>query len=136
VVTPTTRALAVVRGVADGVRIVGAARRLTLTVEEAAALIGISRAQAYRCVRSGQLRAEQLGRRIVVPVVAVEQLLGTTIRPSAADSTPSPDWSPARTLHLARHRPSGRRHHPGPAAPNGEPSSGGTRRPDSSPQTR
>lgn len=53
--------------------------RLTLTVEEAASLIGISRAQAYRCVKRGELKAVQLGRRIVVPVVALEQLLGTQI---------------------------------------------------------
>jgi excisionase family DNA binding protein len=47
-----------------------------LTVEEAAHLIGISRAQAYRCIKRGQLRAVQLGRRLVVPVAAVEELLG------------------------------------------------------------
>jgi hypothetical protein len=56
------RALAVVRGAADGVPIVGAARRLTLTVEEAAALIGISRAQAYRCVKSGRRGARLANR--------------------------------------------------------------------------
>ena len=59
-------------------------RKLTLTVEEAATLIGISRAQAYRCVRRGQLRAVQLGRRIVVPVVAIEELLSTSINPDDA----------------------------------------------------
>ena len=53
--------------------------KLTLTVEEAAHLIGISRAQAHRCVKRGQLRAVQIGRRIVVPVVAVEELLGTPV---------------------------------------------------------
>ena len=60
---------------------VGQARRmrLTITVEQAAELIGISRAQAYRCVKRGELRAVQLGRRIVGPVVAVEHLLGTEI---------------------------------------------------------
>jgi excisionase family DNA binding protein len=88
------RGLAIVRGAGEGVPIVGAATRLTLTVEEAAALIGISRAQAYRCVRSGQLRAVQLGRRIVVPVVAVEQLLGTAIGPGAADFTTDCDTGP------------------------------------------
>ena len=51
-------------------------RRLTYTVEEAAALIGISRAKAYKCVRSGELRSVHLGRRIVIPAVAIEDLLG------------------------------------------------------------
>lgn len=58
--------------------------RLTLTVEEAAQLIGISRAQAYRCVKRGELRAVQLGRRLVVPVVALEDLLGTNLSEAAA----------------------------------------------------
>jgi excisionase family DNA binding protein len=53
--------------------------RLTLTVEEAAKLIGISRAQAYRCVKRGELRAVQLGRRLVVPLVAVQDLLGMPV---------------------------------------------------------
>lgn len=53
-----------------------AERRLTYTVEEAAVLIGISRAKAYKCVRSGELRSVHLGRRIVIPAVAIEDLLG------------------------------------------------------------
>jgi len=61
-------------------------RRLTFTVEEAAGLIGISRAQAYRCVKNDQLKAVQLGRRLVVPVVAVEQLLGTSMTSDDSDA--------------------------------------------------
>jgi excisionase family DNA binding protein len=45
--------------------------KLTLTVGEAAEVLGISRAHAYRCVKNGELRAVQLGRRLVVPVAAV-----------------------------------------------------------------
>jgi excisionase family DNA binding protein len=45
-------------------------------VEEAAELIGISRAKAYECVRSGELKGVQLGRRVVIPRIALEQLLG------------------------------------------------------------
>ena len=52
--------------------------RKTFTVPEAAALLGISRAKAYRCVRSGELHALQFGRRIVVPARVLEDLLGTT----------------------------------------------------------
>jgi excisionase family DNA binding protein len=66
-------------------------KKLTLTVGEAATLIGISRAQAYRCVRSGELKAVQLGRRIVVPIVAVEELLGMSIE---RDDAPGDDAMP------------------------------------------
>ena len=53
-----------------------ALKRKTFTVPEAAVLLGISRAKAYRCVRSGELRALQFGRRIVVPARVIEELLG------------------------------------------------------------
>lgn len=42
--------------------------RLTVTVEEAGELLGISRAHAYELVRRGELPSLRLGRRIVVPV--------------------------------------------------------------------
>jgi excisionase family DNA binding protein len=42
--------------------------RLTVTVEEAGELLGISRAHAYESVRRGDLPSIRLGRRIVVPV--------------------------------------------------------------------
>lgn len=46
--------------------------RLTLSVEEAAILLGISRALAYNLVRRGELPSLQLGRRVVVPRRALE----------------------------------------------------------------
>jgi excisionase family DNA binding protein len=49
--------------------------RSTMTVEEAAAVLGISRSTAYECVRRGELRAVRLGRRLVVPRLVVDQLL-------------------------------------------------------------
>lgn len=48
---------------------------LALTVEEAARLLGISRTLAYESVARGDLPAVRLGRRIVVPRRALEQLL-------------------------------------------------------------
>lgn len=49
--------------------------RLTLSVEEAAQMLGISRALAYELVRRGDLPRLQLGRRIVVPRRALEELV-------------------------------------------------------------
>jgi excisionase family DNA binding protein len=46
-----------------------------MSVSEAARVLGISRAHAYDCVRSGELPAIVFGRRIVVPRQAIEDLL-------------------------------------------------------------
>lgn len=50
-------------------------RRVVRTVEEAALLLGISRAHAYRLISRGELRHIRLGRRIVVPDRAIDELL-------------------------------------------------------------
>lgn len=52
--------------------------RRTMTVEEAAHMLGISRSSAYECVRRGELRALRLGRRLVVPRDALEELLASS----------------------------------------------------------
>lgn len=57
--------------------------RLTLTVEEAAQLLGISRALGYELVARGELPSIRLGRRIVVPGCALEALLERGTRESA-----------------------------------------------------
>ena len=49
--------------------------RITLTVEEAGALLGISRSLSYELIRRGELPSLRLGRRIVVPVKALEALV-------------------------------------------------------------
>ena len=61
--------------------------RSTMTVEEAARVLGISRSSAYECVRRGELRAVRLGRRLVVPRLVVEQLLTGDARPSSSLGT-------------------------------------------------
>lgn len=53
------------------------ASKRTMTVEEAARLLGISRSTAYECVRDGSLPSLRLRRRIVIPAAAVDKLLGT-----------------------------------------------------------
>jgi len=49
--------------------------KLTLTVEEAGELLGISRALAYEMARTGKLPTLRFGKRIVVPKKAVENML-------------------------------------------------------------
>lgn len=53
--------------------------RLVLTVDETAYLLSISRAFAYELVASGELPATRLGRRILIPRVVLEELLGAAI---------------------------------------------------------
>jgi len=48
---------------------------LTLTVNEAAHLLGISRGLAYELARCGRLPVIRLGRRILIPRVALEKML-------------------------------------------------------------
>lgn len=51
--------------------------RLTLTVEEAAETLGVSRAFAYEAVRRGEIPSIRIGRRILIPKVGLERLLGS-----------------------------------------------------------
>jgi excisionase family DNA binding protein len=49
--------------------------RLTWTVTEAAHLLGISRASAYEAAHRGELPVRVIGRRMLVPRVALLRLL-------------------------------------------------------------
>lgn len=49
----------------------------TLTVEQAGALLGISRRTAYRAAHEGQIPTLRVGRRILVPTSRLLSLLGT-----------------------------------------------------------
>lgn len=70
------------------------AERQTLTVEEAARVLGIGRGSAYEAARVGHLPTIRIGRRLLVPRVALERLL-------AGDQS-----SPAVRPLLRRDRPS------------------------------
>ncbi len=48
----------------------------TLTVEEAARILGISRGVAYEGVRTGEIPSIKIGRRILIPRARLEELLG------------------------------------------------------------
>jgi excisionase family DNA binding protein len=62
--------------------------RLTLRVEEAAVLLGISRGLAYELINRGELPALRLGRRIVVPRAALEAFVA-----GAGDALPGAEPS-------------------------------------------
>ena len=47
----------------------------TLTVPQAAKKLGIGRSAAYEAARTGQIPTLRIGRRILVPVRALERLL-------------------------------------------------------------
>ena len=51
------------------------AARRTLTVDEAAEVLGISRGSAYEAVRQGTIPTIRLGRRILVLAPALERML-------------------------------------------------------------
>ena len=59
--------------------------RRTLSVEEAARIIGISRTTAYACVRSGAIPSVRYGKRIVIPRWVVERPL---TEPTVSDEPP------------------------------------------------
>jgi excisionase family DNA binding protein len=63
--------------------------RTTITVEEAAALLGIGRSAAYEAARRGQLPTRRLGRRLFVPVPALLEWLGATARPHQPTPLPA-----------------------------------------------
>ena len=50
--------------------------RATLTVEEAARILGIGRASAYNAAKSGDLPTIRIGGRLLVPRARLDALLG------------------------------------------------------------
>jgi excisionase family DNA binding protein len=63
----------------------GPPTKLTYTVPEAAALLGISRSTAYECVRRGELPSLTLGRRVLISRAHLEQLIGPI--PATSDAS-------------------------------------------------
>ena len=55
--------------------------RRTVTVEEAARIIGISRTTAYECIRNGSIPSVRYGRRILIPLALLDQSLGLRSSP-------------------------------------------------------
>lgn len=59
--------------------------RLTITVDEAARLLGISRGAAYEAVRAGAIPTLRIGRRLLVLTTPLRLLLRTDETPEAMD---------------------------------------------------
>ena len=50
--------------------------KLTLTVQETAEMLGISRNSAYQGVMTGEIPHIKVGKRILIPRLALERMLG------------------------------------------------------------
>jgi excisionase family DNA binding protein len=63
----------------------GGSDRLTLSVPEAALRLGISRTLAYELVSRGGLPSVRLGRRIVIPIAALSQMISDSTHVPTAE---------------------------------------------------
>lgn len=64
---------------------------LTLTVEQAAKLLGIGRSTAYELVHTGANPSLRLGRRIVVPTAKLADQLGVLPQEVVTETSPPPE---------------------------------------------
>jgi excisionase family DNA binding protein len=55
----------------------GVFERVTISVEEAGRLLGISRGSAYEAARRGDIPTIRIGKRLIVPVAGLERLLAS-----------------------------------------------------------
>jgi excisionase family DNA binding protein len=51
--------------------------RRTVKIDEAAAILGISRNGAYNAAKDGSLPTIRIGKRLLVPIAALDRLLGS-----------------------------------------------------------
>lgn len=61
--------------------------RQTLTVEETARILRVSRNSAYEAARTGEIPTIRIGKRVLVPVGALERLLGRTLGDGGPESS-------------------------------------------------
>ena len=61
-------------------------RAQVLSVEAAGRVLGIGRSAAYEAVRRGDIPSVRIGRRIVVPIRALERILDGALSEGSADS--------------------------------------------------
>lgn len=61
-----------------------APKAATMTVDDAARELGISRHTAYQCAKTGQIPTIRLGKRLVVPRARLEAMLRGEVEQKAA----------------------------------------------------
>ena len=61
-------------------------RQQTLSVEEAGEILGISRSSAFQAAANGQFPVIRIGKRLLVPRCALEQMLGEPVTTERAGS--------------------------------------------------
>jgi excisionase family DNA binding protein len=54
-------------------------QRRTVTVKEAATILGVGRNKAYEAARSGEIPTIRIGKRLLVPLTALERLLAVEV---------------------------------------------------------
>lgn len=64
---------------AAGKPVLTMARTMTVSVTDAAQLLGLSRSTGYQLARDGGIPTVRLGRRLVVPLVPLLELVGMTL---------------------------------------------------------
>ena len=75
--------------------------RVTISVDEAAVMLGISRTSAYEYIRTGQLPAIRMGRRLLVPLKAISNNL---LDGSVGDRTATTDAVSAQQRQVVSRR--------------------------------
>jgi excisionase family DNA binding protein len=62
--------------------------RQTVTVEEAATILGVGRNKAYEAARSGEIPTIRIGKRLLVPRAALKRLLAVGAQPLGVNDLP------------------------------------------------
>jgi excisionase family DNA binding protein len=71
-------------------------QRETLTVVEAAEILGISRSSAFQAASNGELPVIRIGKRLLVPRIALERMLDSSNKSSVRQLGVSEDMGAAR----------------------------------------
>jgi excisionase family DNA binding protein len=65
--------------------------RRTVTVKEAATILGVGLNKAYEAARSGEIPTIRMGKRLLVPLAALERLLAVAAQPVGANDLAPPE---------------------------------------------
>jgi excisionase family DNA binding protein len=64
---------------------------MTVTVEEAATILGVGRNKAYEAARNGEIPTIRIGKRVLVPRAALKRLLAVGPQPLGANDLGQPE---------------------------------------------